>query len=100
MSQSNGGAPPIFAGTAQRGAFRHCAASHGLRLHRIHLPAVVRVGLKATVVFDCSCGLRWLMRANEGEVVSADGEALAELKRGREALATAPPGFPGAIAEG
>lgn len=96
MSQSGGGDLPDFAQADQAGAFRDCVGSHGLRLHRIHLPASPRASLQATVVFDCACGLRWLLRVNEGEVVSADGDALAAAKRGREGLATAPPGFPGA----
>ena len=100
MTQSNGGEGPVSTSTAHTGAFRQCAAWHGLRLHRIHLPALARAGLKATMVFDCNCGLRWLMRANEGEVISADAEPLVEVRRGRGALATAPPGSPGALAEG
>ncbi len=41
--------------------FRACASTHGLRLHRIHMLASGKAGaLQSTVVFDCSCGQRWL----------------------------------------
>jgi hypothetical protein len=77
--------------------FRACASEHGLKLHRIHLLAGGKVGsLQSTVVFDCSCGQRWLMRVAQGDVVAVDGEVLAGLKRARDGQATAPPGFPGA----
>jgi|GEM_PF-2192379 len=77
--------------------FRTCAATHGLRLHRIHLLAGGKAGtLQSTVVFDCSCRQRWLMRVGQGDVVAVDGKVLAQLKRAREGQATAPPGFAGA----
>lgn len=77
--------------------FRACASTHGLRLHRIHLLAGGKAGaLQSTVVFDCSCGQRWLMRVAQGDVVAVGGEVLAQLKRARDGRATAPPGFPGA----
>jgi hypothetical protein len=77
--------------------FRTCASTHGLRLHRIHLLAGGKVGtLQSTVVFDCTCGQRWLMRVVQGDVVSVDGGVLSELKRARDGQVTAPPGFPGA----
>lgn len=77
--------------------FRACASTHGLRLHRIHLLASGKVGsLQSTVVFDCSCGQRWLMRVAQGDVVSVDGEVLTGLQRARDGQATAPPGFAGA----
>jgi hypothetical protein len=77
--------------------FRSCAAEHGLRLHRIHLLAGGRPGaLQSTVVLDCTCGRRWLMRVTQGDVVSVDGEVLEQLKRARDGQATAPPGFAGA----
>jgi hypothetical protein len=98
--RSRVGESPVFAESDQTGAFRRCAASHGLRLHRIHVPAGARAGLQATVVFDCSCGLRWLMRVDGGGVVPADHGMLAELKQGRAGMATAPPGFPGAQDDG
>jgi len=52
------------------------------------------------VVFDCSCGQRWLLRVSQGEVASVDGQILGELRRGREGQATSPPGFPGLLSEG
>ncbi len=79
--------------------FHECAGSHGLRLHRIHVPAGGRGGCQPTVIFDCSCGQRWLLRVAQGEVVSVDGQVLGELKRGRDGQATAPPGFPGVPAD-
>ena len=76
--------------------FRGCAAEHGLRLHRIHLLAGGKPGtLQSTVVFDCTCGQRWLMRVAQGDVVSVDGEVIEQLKRARDGQATAPPGFAG-----
>jgi hypothetical protein len=82
------------------GRFRDCAGTHGLRLHRIHVPTGARGGCQCTVVFDCSCGQRWLLRVSQGEVASVDGQILGELKRGREGQATSPPGFPGLLSEG
>ncbi len=77
--------------------FKACASKHGLRLHRIHLLAGGKAGtLQSTVVFDCSCGQRWLMRVGQGDVVAVDGEVLTKLKRARDGQTTAPPGFPGA----
>lgn len=77
--------------------FRACAAEHGLKLHRIHLLASGKVGsLQSTLVFDCTCGRRWLMRVVQADVVAVDGELLAELRRARDGQPTAPPGFPGA----
>ena len=55
----------------QTGAFRQCAASHELRLRRIHLPDGVPAILQATVALDCNCGLKWLMRVEGGGVVRA-----------------------------
>jgi len=52
--------------------------------------------LQSTVVFDCTCGQRWLMRVMQGDVVSVDGEVLDGLKRARDGQVTAPPGSPGA----
>ncbi len=76
--------------------FRTCAGSHGLRLHRIHLLAGGKPGaLQSTVVFDCTCGQRWLMRVMQGDVVAVDGAVLEHLRRAREGQPTAPPGFPG-----
>jgi hypothetical protein len=76
--------------------FRVCAASHGLSLHRIHPLSGGKVGsLQSTVVFDCTCGQRWLMRVSQADVVSIDGEVLEELRRLRDGQATAPPGFAG-----
>jgi hypothetical protein len=77
--------------------FRDCASTHGLRLHRIHLLSGGKAGsLQSTVVFDCTCGQRWLMRVMQGDVVSVDGEVIEQLKRARDGQVTAPPGFPGA----
>ena len=77
--------------------FRTCASTHGLRLHRIHLLNGGKQGaLQSTVVFDCTCGQRWLMRVMQGDVVSVDGEVLDGLKRARDGQVTAPPGSPGA----
>ena len=79
---------------------RSCAADHGLHLHRIHLlPKSKNASLQATVVMDCRCGRRWLIRVGQGEVVAVDGAVLGELRRGREKQVTAPPGFAGAPAE-
>ncbi len=76
---------------------RACAAEHGLGLHRIHLlPKSHGASLQATVVLDCTCGRRWLIRVAQGEVVAVDGTVLGELRRGREKQVTAPPGFAGA----
>ena len=90
MSKSNGGEGSISIGTAQAGAFRQCAALHGLRLHRVHFPALARTDFEATMVFDCNCGLRWLVRAKEGDVISADAETLEAVTRERGALAPSP----------
>lgn len=77
--------------------FKTCASTHGLRLHRIHPLAGGKAGaLQSTVVFDCSCGQRWLMRVGQSDVVAVDGDALSQLRRARDGQATAPPGFPGA----
>lgn len=76
--------------------FKQCAASHGLRLHRIHLLSATKAGsFQSSIVLDCRCGQRWLLRVLQGDVVAVDGEVLAQLSRGREGQATAPPGFPG-----
>ena len=76
--------------------FRACAAEHGLRLHRIHLLAGGKPGtMQSTVIFDCSCGQRWLMRVSQADVVSVEGEVLDQLKRARDGQPTAPPGFAG-----
>lgn len=77
--------------------FRSCTSEHGLKLHRIHLLAGGKAGaLQSTIVFDCSCGQRWLMRVAQGDAVSVDGAILSRLQRARDGQATAPPGFPGA----
>jgi hypothetical protein len=77
--------------------FRRCAGDHGLKLHRIHTLSATRGGaFQSTIVFDCACRQRWLLRVSQGDVVAVDGELLAELRRGREGQPTAPPGFPGA----
>jgi hypothetical protein len=77
--------------------FKACAAEHGLHLHRIHLLNGGKPGtMQSTVVFDCSCGQRWLMRVAQGDVVSVDGEVIETLKRARDGQTTAPPGFAGA----
>jgi hypothetical protein len=76
--------------------FKECAASHGLRLHRIHLLSATKAGsFQSSLVLDCRCGQRWLLRVLQGDVVAVDGEVLAQLSRGRDGQATAPPGFPG-----
>jgi hypothetical protein len=88
---------PATAEIQPHARFRACAASHGLRLHRIHPMAGGKAGaLQSTVVFDCTCGQRWLMRVTHGDVVAVDGEILGELRRMRDGQATAPPGFAGA----
>lgn len=80
--------------------FRSCASSHGLRLHRIHPMAGAKVGtMQSTVVFDCRCGQRWLMKVQHGDVVSVDGEVLESLRRARDGQVTAPPGFAAAPEE-
>ena len=77
--------------------FRTCTSTHGLRLHRIHLLNSGKQGaLQSTIVFDCTCGQRWLMRVMQGDVVSVDAEVLEGLKRARDGQATAPPGVAGA----
>lgn len=92
--------PKLRAEVAQPGGFGTCAAGHGLRLHRIHLLSATRAqGFQSSVVFDCSCGQRWLLRVMQGDVVSVSGEILAQLSRGREGQVTRPPGFPGAPVE-
>jgi hypothetical protein len=75
--------------------FRECAAAHGLRLHRIHMLSATKAGsFPSTVVFDCRCGQRWLLRVAQGDVVGVDGALLDDLRVGRGAQMTAPPGFP------
>lgn len=77
--------------------FKACTERHGVRLHRIHVLAAGSTGsFQATVVFDCTCGLRWLLRMAHGDVVAVDRAVLDELRRGREGQVTAPPGFAGA----
>jgi hypothetical protein len=77
--------------------FRDCASSHRLRLHRIHLLAGGKPGsLQSTVIFDCTCGQRWLMKVAQGDVVAVDAALLAQLSKARDGQATAPPGFAGA----
>jgi hypothetical protein len=80
--------------------FKRCSEQHGLKLHRIHVLSAGSAGsFQSTLVFDCACGLRWLLRVGHGDVVSVERAVLDELRRGREGQVTAPPGFPGA-AEG
>lgn len=79
--------------------FRACAAAHGLRLHRIHMQSAARNGsFAATVVFDCTCQQRWLLRVAQGELVAVDAGILTELRKGREGQTTSPPGHAGAQA--
>jgi hypothetical protein len=76
--------------------FKVCASDreHGLKLHRIHLQSPTKSGsFQSSVVFDCRCGQRWLLRVLQGDVVAVDGAVLADLRRGREGQATAPPGY-------
>ena len=81
----------------QHERFRTCAGSHGLRLHRLHfLPGGKAGAVQSTVIFDCTCGQRWLLRVMQGDVVSVDGAMLDELRRARDGQPTAPPGFPAA----
>ena len=81
----------------QHGRFKVCAETHGIRLHRIHVLSATKLGsFQSTLVFDCVCGQRWLLRVMQGDVVSVDTGILEELRRGREGQATAPPGYPGA----
>lgn len=78
--------------------FRDCAAAHGLALHRIHLQSAARKGgFAATVVLDCTCGQRWLMRVGQAEVVTVSSDVLVELRKGREGQPTSPPGHPGSV---
>lgn len=87
----------VSAEVRQHARFRKCTESHGLSLHRIHLLSAAKSGtFQSTVVFDCSCGQRWLLRVMHGDIVSVDSSILDELRRGREGQVTAPPGFPGA----
>jgi hypothetical protein len=87
-------APRVSAPITAHRRFRACAEKHGLRLHRIHILSPDKAGtFHSTVVFDCGCGQRWLLRALEGDVVSVDHEVLDELQRGRDGQVTAPPGF-------
>jgi len=77
--------------------FKVCTERHGLRLHRIHVLSAGSTGsFQSTVVFDCACGLRWLLRVAHGDVVAVDRTILEELRQGREGQVTAPPGFAGA----
>lgn len=79
---------------AQHARFKICTEQHGVRLHRIHLLSATSTGtFQSTVVFDCVCGQRWLLRVVHGDVVSVDRRILDELRRGREGQVTAPPGF-------
>jgi hypothetical protein len=81
----------------QHAFFKTCAENHGIRLHRIHVLSATKLGsFQSTLVFDCQCGQRWLLRVMQGDVVSVNTGILEELRRGREGQATAPPGFPGA----
>ncbi len=81
----------------QHQRFRACAADHGLRLHRIHLLSATKSGtFQSSIVFDCTCGERWLLRVTQGELVPVDGSLLAELRQGRQGQSTAPPGHPAA----
>jgi hypothetical protein len=75
--------------------FRTCAQEHGLSLHRIHVLAPGKTGgFASTVIFNCTCGQRWLLRTGQAEVVSVDADLIEELRRGRDGQPTAPPGFP------
>ena len=77
--------------------FKVCIQRHGLRLHRIHILSAASTGtFQSTLVFDCACGLRWLLRVAHGDVVAVDQTILEELRQGREGQVTAPPGFAGA----
>ena len=81
----------------QHARFKACTERHGLKLHRIHVLSAGNTGsFQSTLVFDCACGLRWLLRVAHGDVVSVDRAILDELRRGRQGQITAPPGFPGA----
>ena len=98
-------APPVpvalkeAAEVEQHARFKVCAETHGVRLHRIHVLSATKLGsFQSTLVFDCVCGQRWLLRVMQGDVVSVDTGILEELRRGREGQATAPPGYPGAPA--
>jgi DNA-binding response OmpR family regulator len=71
MDPATSGESPVSAEPDQTGAFSQCAALHELRLHRIRLADGVPAILQATVAFDCSCGLKWLMCAEGGGVVRA-----------------------------
>lgn len=87
----------VVAEVQQHARFKSCTERHGLRLHRIHVLSAGSTGsFQSTLVFDCVCGLRWLLRVAHGDVVSVDRAVLEELRRGREGQVTAPPGFPGA----
>jgi hypothetical protein len=77
--------------------FKVCAERHGLGLHRIHVLAAGNTGsFQSTLVLDCACGLRWLLRVAHGDVVAVDRTILDTLRQGREGQVTAPPGFAGA----
>jgi hypothetical protein len=77
--------------------FKACTQRHGLHLHRIYVLSAGSTGsFQSTVVFDCTCGRRWLLRVAHGDVVAVDRALLDELRRGREGQVTAPPGFAGA----
>ena len=67
--------------------FKACAERHGLGLHRIHVLAARKTGsFQSTLVLDCACGLRWLLRVADGDVISVDRAMLQALRREREAL--------------
>lgn len=87
----------VAAEVRQHARFKICTERHGLALHRIHVLSAGSTGsFQSTLVFDCICGLRWLLRVAHGDVVAVDRAILEELRRGREGQVTAPPGFPGA----
>jgi hypothetical protein len=89
----------VVAEVQQHARFKTCTERHGLQLHRIHVLSAGSTGsFQSTVVFDCVCGMRWLLRVAHGDVVSVDRAVLDELRRGREGQVTAPPGFPAADA--
>jgi hypothetical protein len=85
----------------QHARFKTCTERHGLKLHRIHVLSAGSEGsFQSTLVFDCVCGLRWLLRVAHGDVVPVERVVLDVLRRGREGQLTAPPGYPAAAEPG
>jgi len=92
LGQRGAGSPALARDLSER--FKECAGLHGLRFHRIHVLAATKAGnFQSSLVFDCRCGQRWLLRVVQGDIVAVESAVLDELRRGREGQVTSPPGF-------